>query len=153
MLAASGVAAQTAPYAAVAARLIPAKAGKLPPHASEPGPVFLTCQPLELTDPVLCRLRRLGRLYGHRPAEFPRRGTAQLISRDRGAVMRLGIIGAGHIGGNIAHRAAQAGYDVMVSFARNRANLAVLAAEIGGTAGERIDSHLARLPGLGNLAR
>jgi 3-hydroxyisobutyrate dehydrogenase-like beta-hydroxyacid dehydrogenase len=34
--------------------------------------------------------------------------------------MRLGIIGAGHIGGNIARRAALAGYDVTVSFARDR---------------------------------
>lgn len=50
--------------------------------------------------------------------------------------MRLGIIGAGHIGGNIARRAALAGYDVTVSFARDRANLDALAAEIGGTAGE-----------------
>lgn len=50
--------------------------------------------------------------------------------------MRLGIIGAGHIGGNLARRAALAGYDVTVSFARDRANLDALAAEIGGTAGE-----------------
>jgi hypothetical protein len=38
MLAASGVAAQTASYAAVAARLISAKAGQLLPHASRIGP-------------------------------------------------------------------------------------------------------------------
>jgi 8-hydroxy-5-deazaflavin:NADPH oxidoreductase len=50
--------------------------------------------------------------------------------------MRLGIIGAGHIGGNLARRAALAGYDVTVSFARDRADLDALAAEIGGTAGE-----------------
>jgi len=50
--------------------------------------------------------------------------------------MRLGIIGAGHIGGNIARRAALGGYDVTVSFARDRADLDALAAEIGGTAGE-----------------
>lgn len=43
MLAASGVAAQTAPYAAVTARLIPAKAGKLPPHASRIGPRASQC--------------------------------------------------------------------------------------------------------------
>jgi len=49
--------------------------------------------------------------------------------------MRLGIIGAGHIGGNIARRAALAGYDVTVSFARDRGQLDALAAEIGGTAG------------------
>jgi 8-hydroxy-5-deazaflavin:NADPH oxidoreductase len=50
--------------------------------------------------------------------------------------MRLGIIGAGHIGGNIARRAALAGYDVTVSFARDRASLDTLAAEIDATAGE-----------------
>jgi 8-hydroxy-5-deazaflavin:NADPH oxidoreductase len=50
--------------------------------------------------------------------------------------MRPGIIGAGHIGGNLARRAALAGYDVTVSFARDRASLDALAAEIGGTAGE-----------------
>ena len=59
--------------------------------------------------------------------------------------MRLGIIGAGHIGGNIARRAALAGYDVTVSFARDRANLAALAAEIGGTAGEPADAATADL--------
>ena len=41
--------------------------------------------------------------------------------------MRLGIIGAGHIGGNIARLAALAGYDVTVSFARDRADLDALA--------------------------
>jgi 8-hydroxy-5-deazaflavin:NADPH oxidoreductase len=59
--------------------------------------------------------------------------------------MRLGIIGAGHIGGNIARRAALAGYDVTVSFARDWANLAALAAEIGGTAGEPADAATADL--------
>lgn len=50
--------------------------------------------------------------------------------------MRLGVIGAGHIGGGIARRAASAGYDVTLSFARDRAKLDALAAEIGSTAGE-----------------
>jgi 8-hydroxy-5-deazaflavin:NADPH oxidoreductase len=59
--------------------------------------------------------------------------------------MRLGIIGAGHIGGNIARRAALAGYDVTVSFARDRANLTALAAEIGGTAVEPADAARAEL--------
>jgi predicted dinucleotide-binding enzyme len=54
--------------------------------------------------------------------------------------MRVGIIGAGHIGGNIARRAALAGYDVTVSFARDRSALATLAAEIGGQAGEPADA-------------
>jgi 8-hydroxy-5-deazaflavin:NADPH oxidoreductase len=59
--------------------------------------------------------------------------------------MRLGIIGAGHIGGNIARQAALAGYDVTVSFARDPANLAALANEIGGTAGEPADAARAEL--------
>jgi predicted dinucleotide-binding enzyme len=59
--------------------------------------------------------------------------------------MRLGIIGAGHIGGNIARLAALAGYDVTVSFARDRASLSALAAEIGGTAGESADAAAADL--------
>ena len=59
--------------------------------------------------------------------------------------MRLGIIGAGHIGGNIARRAALTGYDVTVSFARDRAQLDALAAEIGGTAGEPADAATADL--------
>jgi predicted dinucleotide-binding enzyme len=54
--------------------------------------------------------------------------------------MKLGIIGAGNIGGNIARRAALAGYDVTVSFARNRSSLTALAAEIGGAAGEPADA-------------
>lgn len=59
--------------------------------------------------------------------------------------MRLGIIGAGHIGGNIARRAALAGYDVTVSFARGPSGLAALAAEIGGQPGEPADAAAADL--------
>jgi 8-hydroxy-5-deazaflavin:NADPH oxidoreductase len=59
--------------------------------------------------------------------------------------MRLGIIGAGHIGGNIARRAALAGYDVTVSFARDRASLDALATEIGGTAGKPAEAATADL--------
>jgi 8-hydroxy-5-deazaflavin:NADPH oxidoreductase len=59
--------------------------------------------------------------------------------------MRLGIIGAGHIGGNIARRAALAGYDVTVSFARDPANLTALAAEIGGAAGAPAEAATAGL--------
>jgi 8-hydroxy-5-deazaflavin:NADPH oxidoreductase len=50
--------------------------------------------------------------------------------------MRVGIIGAGHIGGNVARRLALSGHQVTVSFARDRAGLAALATEIGGTAAE-----------------
>jgi predicted dinucleotide-binding enzyme len=59
--------------------------------------------------------------------------------------MRLGVIGAGNIGGNIARRAALAGYDVTVSFARDRSGLAALAGEIGGEAGEPADAARADL--------
>jgi predicted dinucleotide-binding enzyme len=59
--------------------------------------------------------------------------------------MRLGVIGAGHIGGNVARRAALAGYDVTVSFARDRSGLSALAAEIGGAAGEPADAARADL--------
>jgi 8-hydroxy-5-deazaflavin:NADPH oxidoreductase len=50
--------------------------------------------------------------------------------------MRIGIIGAGRIGGNVARRLALAGHQVTVSFARDQARLAALAAELGATAGE-----------------
>lgn len=45
--------------------------------------------------------------------------------------MRVGIIGAGHIGGNIARFLAGAGHDVTVSFSRDPGSLEKLAAEIG----------------------
>lgn len=45
--------------------------------------------------------------------------------------MRIGIIGAGRIGGNIAHFLARAGHDVTVSFSREPGSLEQLAAEIG----------------------
>lgn len=48
--------------------------------------------------------------------------------------MHIGIIGAGNIGGNIARRLALAGHQVTVSFARDQAKLAALAAETGAAA-------------------
>jgi predicted dinucleotide-binding enzyme len=48
--------------------------------------------------------------------------------------MRVGIIGAGRIGGNTAHLLAKAGHQVQLSFARDRAKLEQLAREIGGNA-------------------
>ncbi|HEX6453911.1 MAG TPA: NAD(P)-binding domain-containing protein [Trebonia sp.] len=55
-------------------------------------------------------------------------------------MMRIGIVGAGHIGSNIARRLALADHDVTVSFARDQAGLTALAAEIGGTAAEPSDA-------------
>jgi predicted dinucleotide-binding enzyme len=58
---------------------------------------------------------------------------------------RIGIIGAGNIGGNIARRLALAGHQVIVSYARDPARLAALAAEIGGAAGEPSDAAAAEV--------
>jgi 8-hydroxy-5-deazaflavin:NADPH oxidoreductase len=45
--------------------------------------------------------------------------------------VRVGIIGAGHIGGNIAQFLGAAGHEVIVSFSREPGSLDRLAAEIG----------------------
>jgi predicted dinucleotide-binding enzyme len=48
--------------------------------------------------------------------------------------MKIGIIGAGNIGGNIGRLLAGAGHEVQVSFSRDPAGLARLAADIGAAA-------------------
>jgi len=48
---------------------------------------------------------------------------------------RIGIIGSGHIGGNLARLLTQAGHDVLVSFAQDQSRLAQLAADTGARAG------------------
>ena len=48
--------------------------------------------------------------------------------------MRIGIIGAGRIGGNAARLMANAGHQITVSFSRDRAKLEQLARDIGGNA-------------------
>jgi predicted dinucleotide-binding enzyme len=45
--------------------------------------------------------------------------------------MRIGIIGAGHIGGNCARQAVRGGHEVMLSFARDPSTLDELAVELG----------------------
>ncbi len=45
--------------------------------------------------------------------------------------MRVGIIGAGRIGGGIARQFAGAGHEVLLSFSRDRQSLEILAAELG----------------------
>ena len=45
--------------------------------------------------------------------------------------MKISVIGAGHIGGNIARRLAAAGHAISVSFARDSAALEAFADEIG----------------------
>ena len=49
--------------------------------------------------------------------------------------MRIGIVGAGRIGGNAARLFAQAGHEVMLSFSRDPEKLARSAAEIGARTG------------------
>jgi len=48
--------------------------------------------------------------------------------------MKVGIIGAGRIGGGIARQLASAGHEVMLSFSRDPQSLELLAAEIGPSA-------------------
>jgi predicted dinucleotide-binding enzyme len=48
--------------------------------------------------------------------------------------MRIGVIGAGRIGGNCARQAVKGGHEVLVSFARDPSNLDRLASELGTSA-------------------
>lgn len=48
--------------------------------------------------------------------------------------MKIGIIGAGRIGGGIARQLAGAGHEVLLSFSRDQASLDALAAQIGAGA-------------------
>jgi 8-hydroxy-5-deazaflavin:NADPH oxidoreductase len=48
--------------------------------------------------------------------------------------MRIGIVGAGRIGGNCARQFAKGGHEVKLSFSRDRKRLEALAAEIGDRA-------------------
>jgi 8-hydroxy-5-deazaflavin:NADPH oxidoreductase len=48
--------------------------------------------------------------------------------------MKVGIIGAGHIGGGIARQLAGAGHEVLLSFSRDPQSLAALVAQIGPSA-------------------
>ncbi|HET6974985.1 MAG TPA: NAD(P)-binding domain-containing protein [Pyrinomonadaceae bacterium] len=49
--------------------------------------------------------------------------------------MRIGIIGAGHIGGNLTRRLTKLGHDVMVANSRGPSTLRTLAAETGARVG------------------
>jgi 8-hydroxy-5-deazaflavin:NADPH oxidoreductase len=48
--------------------------------------------------------------------------------------MRIAVLGAGRIGGNIARRLAEAGHEVTIAFARDQSALGERAAELGATA-------------------
>jgi hypothetical protein len=49
--------------------------------------------------------------------------------------MRIGVVGAGRIGGNLARLLTQAGHAVVISYARDAGQLAARAAEFGCSAG------------------
>jgi 8-hydroxy-5-deazaflavin:NADPH oxidoreductase len=57
----------------------------------------------------------------------------------------IGVIGSGHIGGNIARRLALAGHSITVSFARDQDKLAVLARHIGARVGEPAEAAAAEV--------
>lgn len=48
--------------------------------------------------------------------------------------MRIGIVGAGRIGGNVARQAVKGGHEVLLSFARDPDKLGALAADLGDKA-------------------
>ena len=50
--------------------------------------------------------------------------------------MRIGIIGAGHIGGTLARHFIRAGHEVAVSNSRGPATLEDMVAELGRSAGD-----------------
>jgi 8-hydroxy-5-deazaflavin:NADPH oxidoreductase len=54
--------------------------------------------------------------------------------------MKIGLIGAGQIGGALAHRLTALGHQVLISNSRGPETLANLAAETGATAVERRDA-------------
>jgi 8-hydroxy-5-deazaflavin:NADPH oxidoreductase len=54
--------------------------------------------------------------------------------------VRIGVIGAGRIGGNAARLLAEAGHDVVVSYSRDEERLRALADEIGARAGTPADA-------------
>ena len=49
--------------------------------------------------------------------------------------MRIGVVGAGRIGGNLARLLTQGGHDVVISYARDAGELRARAAEFGCRAG------------------
>jgi predicted dinucleotide-binding enzyme len=67
----------------------------------------------------------------------------ELIARglaEAGVVMKIGIIGSGHIGGTLTRRLSALGHDVTVANSRGPQSLGDLAAETGATAGSLVDA-------------
>ncbi|WP_372451977.1 NADPH-dependent F420 reductase [Nocardia albiluteola] len=66
----------------------------------------------------------------HRPRRWRYGPGAETHSVGR-TMMKIGIIGAGRIGGNVARQAVRAGHEVVLSFSRNPQSLTDFAAELG----------------------
>ena len=54
--------------------------------------------------------------------------------------MKIGIVGAGRIGGNLATQWARRGHDVLLSFKRDRDELALMASAIGARSGSVVEA-------------
>ena len=54
--------------------------------------------------------------------------------------MKIGVLGVGRIGGNVARQSRRVGHDVMLSFVRDTEKLEALAAEIGAQTGSPADA-------------
>jgi 8-hydroxy-5-deazaflavin:NADPH oxidoreductase len=54
--------------------------------------------------------------------------------------VRVAVIGAGRIGGNVARQAARAGHDVRLAYSRDPGKLAAFADELGGEAASPADA-------------
>jgi predicted dinucleotide-binding enzyme len=54
------------------------------------------------------------------------------MSNSNGDRIKVAVVGAGRIGGNVARQLARAGHDLTLAFARDTARLEALADEIGG---------------------
>src|SRR5205085_1264419 len=65
---------------------------------------------------------------------------SMVASRKDPRMTRIGIIGSGRIGGNLARMFTTAGHDVLVSFSTDPAKLAGLAADSGATAGTPVQA-------------
>jgi 8-hydroxy-5-deazaflavin:NADPH oxidoreductase len=59
---------------------------------------------------------------------------------DFNRAMKIGIVGVGRIGGNLAAQWARRGHDVFISFKRDRDELAAMAAELGAQWGSTGDA-------------
>ncbi|QES03448.1 MULTISPECIES: NADPH-dependent F420 reductase [Streptomyces] len=88
-------------------------------------------------DVANCRILQLSDRVGrNKPADRGAATSNRCTQQERteGSTMKIGIIGAGNIGGNLTRRLAALGHDVSVANSRGPETLAALAEETGATA-------------------